>query len=365
MSVVISGFASYLPDNIVSNQDLAEMYNKATCEGRIETNREMVSKYIEKVSGIKTRRFYDKKNVLDTLHMKPKFLENDTLVQVDWAMKVGPECLKASKIAASDVDGVIVATSYKERAYPSVAIELKNRLGTSGFAYDINLACNSMLMAILLAHDHIKAERAKRVLVISPEIVTPHVDFKDASTNFIFGDGCAACLVEDDRISKSSELFTIISTKEHSIYSSNIKNLSGFKYRGADPDLNRDLYFNQVGSSVYKDVVREVSQFVIEHIEENDISKENVDYFFLHQANLNMIKAISHKITESSFDSNRFPTTIEKYGNTSAASTMLTFIDHKNSIASGDVCTLTAFGAGYSFSNIILKKLGDKSGTRL
>ena len=104
--------------------------------------------------------------------------------------------MEQANVTASDIDAVIVGTSHAARNYPAVAIEIQNELGIKGYAYDMLVGCSSTTFAINNAFSDIASGLANTILVINPEISTPFVNFTQRDKHFIFGDGCAASVIQ-------------------------------------------------------------------------------------------------------------------------------------------------------------------------
>jgi beta-ketodecanoyl-[acyl-carrier-protein] synthase len=134
-----------------------------------------------------------------------------------------------------DVDAVLCAASNMQRPYPAMAIEIQQALGIDGFGFDMNVACSSATFGIQTAADYIRAGNARSVLVVSPEITSGHLNWRDRDSHFIFGDVATAVLVEDAAIAPT-EHWAILGTKLKTVFSNNIRNNFGFLNRAAPRD---------------------------------------------------------------------------------------------------------------------------------
>jgi len=205
-NVVISGTGLYTPANSISNDELVESFNTyvhrfnsenaaAIEAGEIQPLPESSSAFIEKASGIKSRYVTDKAGILDPERMVPRIPErsnDEWSILCEMSVKAAEEALARAGKTAADIDGVIVACSNLQRAYPAVAIEVQAALGIKGFGFDMNVACSSATFGIQNAVNSIKLGQARAILMVNPEICTGHMNFRDRDSHFIFGDACTA-----------------------------------------------------------------------------------------------------------------------------------------------------------------------------
>ena len=176
----------------------------AIAAGEVEELQPSSVEFIEKASGIKARKVLSKASILDPDVMAPRF-EDRPNEQISVLAEIGVaaarDALARAGRDAKDVDAVLVACSNLQRAYPAIAIEVQDALGIEGFAFDMNVACSSATFGIQTAADFIRAGNARSVLVVSPEICSGHLNWRDRDSHFIFGDVATAVLVEDAAMS--------------------------------------------------------------------------------------------------------------------------------------------------------------------
>ena len=370
MSVVISGTGIYTPEESISNKELVESYNKYAnsyneiykneiSNGTIEPLTHSDEEFIKKVSGIENRYVLDKKGILDPQRMRPLLEErpNDQpSIQAEIAVSACLEALDEANKKVEDVDAVICACANLQRAYPAVAIEIQDLLGIEGYSYDMNVACSSSTFGIQNAVSDIKAGLAKSILVVSPEICSGHLNFKDRDGHFIFGDVCTALLLEkEDRC--QTENYKIISTKLKTVFSNNIRNNFGFLNLSENSDLDSpDKLFIQEGRRVFKQVVPIVSSLIKTHLEENNISIGEISRLWLHQANLGMNLLIAKKLLSRDPETKEMPIVLNEYANTSSAGSIIAFHKYRNDLMQNDIGVICSFGAGYSVGSIIVQK---------
>ena len=211
-NIFIAGTGIWHPEAKVTNEELVNSYNsyvenfntvnkKSIDDGSVMGMEYSSAEFIEKASNIKSRYFIDKEGSLDIDRMKPR-VNNEHPDRLSFHAKVGVEAankaLKQAGISSNEIDAVIVGTSHAPRNYPAVAIEIQNEMGINGYAYDMLVGCSSTTFAINNAYSDIASGLADIILVVNPEINTPHVNFTHRDKHFIFGDGCAATVVQKD-----------------------------------------------------------------------------------------------------------------------------------------------------------------------
>jgi beta-ketodecanoyl-[acyl-carrier-protein] synthase len=255
-----------------------------------------------------------------------------------------------------DVDAVLCAASNMERPYPAMAIEIQQALGIEGFGFDMNVACSSATFGIQTAADYIRAGNAKSVLVVSPEITSGHLNWRDRDSHFIFGDVATAVLVEDATIAPVKH-WEILGTKLKTVFSNNIRNNFGFLNR-ANPETagTADKLFVQEGRKVFKEVVPMVAQMIIDEAQRLSLDPTALRRLWLHQANAGMNRLIAHKVLGHEANDDESPTVLDTYGNTSSAGSIIAFHLNSDDLAAGDTGLICSFGAGYSAGTVFVRK---------
>lgn len=370
-NVVISGTGLYTPSNSISNEELVASFNAyvqafnadnaaAIERGEVEALAESSVAFIEKASGIKSRFVVDKAGILDPQRMVPRIPErsNDEWgILCEMAVGAAREALERAGRTAADIDGVIVACSNLQRAYPAVAIEVQAALGIQGYGYDMNVACSSATFGIQAAVTAIQTGQARAILMVNPEICTGHLNFRDRDSHFIFGDAATAVILERADKATSKHQFEVVGTKLLTQFSNNIRNNFGFLNRAAEEGVGaRDKLFVQEGRKVFKDVCPMVAELIAAHLQENDIDVTQVKRFWLHQANLNMNLLIARKLLGRDAEPQEAPVILDTYANTSSAGSVIAFHKHQDDLPSGSLGVLSSFGAGYSIGSVILRK---------
>ncbi|BAN49883.1 beta-ketoacyl-ACP synthase III [Metapseudomonas resinovorans] len=370
-NVVISGTGLYTPSNSISNEELVASFNAyvqaynaenaaAIERGEIEALTESSAAFIEKASGIKSRFVVDKDGILDPQRMLPRIPErsNDEWgILCEMSVAAAKQALERAGKTPADIDGVIVACSNLQRAYPAVAIEVQAALGIDGYGFDMNVACSSATFGIQAATTAVQTGQARAILMVNPEICTGHLNFRDRDSHFIFGDAATAVIIERADQATSRHQFDIVGTKLLTQFSNNIRNNFGFLNRAAEEGVGaRDKLFVQEGRKVFKDVCPMVAELIAAHLAENQLNVGDVKRFWLHQANLNMNLLIARKLLGREAEPDEAPVILDTYANTSSAGSVIAFHKHQDDLPSGALGVLSSFGAGYSIGSVILRK---------
>jgi len=370
-SAVITGTGLYTPPESVSNEELVQAFNawvdryneehrEAIEAGDIEAKVYSSAEFIEKASGIKSRYVINKVGIIDPDRMVPCIPErsNEQLsVMAEIAVHAAREALTRAKVSSDDIDGVIVAASNMQRAYPAVAIEVQNALGCSGWAFDMNVACSSATFGIQQARDAIRAGSAQRVLMINPEICTGHLNFCDRDSHFIFGDVATAVLVEAADIASADNRYEILDTRLQTIFSNNIRNNFGFLNRTDETGVGAsDKLFVQEGRKVFKEVCPAVANQIKAQLHSMNMEANQLSRLWLQQANRNMIDLIARKVLGREPSEGESPTILDEYANTSSAGSIIAFHKYRDDLAAGDLGVLCSFGAGYSIGSVVLRR---------
>ncbi|POZ62841.1 beta-ketoacyl-ACP synthase III [Chromobacterium alticapitis] len=370
--VVISGTGLFTPPHAVSNAELVEAFNAFVrghnvahaaeiAAGAREPLAESSAEFIERASGIKQRFLMDKAGVLDPARMKPSLPEraNEALsLQAEMAVAAARQALERAGRAAEDIDMVIVACSNMQRPYPALSIEVQQALGINGFAFDMNVACSSATFGIQTAVNAIATGQARAVLMVSPEICSAHLNFRDRDSHFIFGDACTAVVLERAEAATSAQRFEVLGCKLATVFSNNIRNNFGFLNRCDERGEGMpDKLFIQQGRKVFKEVCPMVGEHIVSHLDSLGIAPADVRRFWLHQANLAMNQLIAKRVLGREADEVEAPVILDRYANTSSAGSVIAFHLHSDDLRAGDVGVISSFGAGYSVGSVALRKL--------
>jgi len=371
-SIIISGSGIWTPEHIITNAELVDSYNayaeKFNAEhadqilsGKMEEKPLSSARFIEKASGIKARYVYTKEGILDIDRMRPKIAErneDDISHQAEIAVIAAKKAMAAANKKAENIDAVIVSCAYTQRAYPAIAIEVQHALGIDGFGFDMQVACSAATFGLHRAYDCLAAGSAGCVLAINPELVTPQVNYCDRDSHFIFGDVSTAIIMERADTCTSDNAFEVLSTKAMTQFSSNIRSNFGHISRATDADpYGWDKLFHQAGRKVFAEVSPIAAKHISDHLAELDIEPQDVDKYWLHQANINMNNKVIKELLGEDIPPEKTPTIIEEYANTASAGSIIAFHLHNGDLQKNDIGVICSFGAGYSVGSLVLRKV--------
>lgn len=367
---VISGTGLFTPPHAVSNEMLVEAFNLYVARynrdhaaeiaaGEREPLAESSCEFIVKASGIRQRFLMDKEGVLDPERMRPNLPErnNDQLsLQAEMAVAAARQALENADRSPTDVDMVIVACSNMQRAYPAMAIEVQQALGIAGFAFDMNVACSSATFGIQAAANAVQSGAVRAALVVSPEICSAHLNFRDRDSHFIFGDAASAVLIERADQARSPQVFEVLGTRLATVFSNAIRNNFGFLNICDEKGIGQaDKLFVQQGRKVFKEVCPMVGEHIVGHLTQLGIAPDAVRRFWLHQANLSMNQLISRRVLGRDATEIEAPVILDRYANTSSAGSIIAFHLHRKDLVAGDIGVISSFGAGYSVGSVVLR----------
>jgi 3-oxoacyl-[acyl-carrier-protein] synthase-3 len=329
----ITGLGFYVPENIVTNDDLSKI---------IDTNDE----WIQERTGIQERRHIIK--------------GQDTTTSM--GVKAAKIAIERSGLSNDDIDFVVFATLSPDYYFPGPGVLVQRDLGlkTVG-ALDVRNQCSGFVYALSVADQYIKTGMYKNILVIGSEIQSTGLDMttRGRGVSVIFGDGAgAAVLSREEDLTKG-----ILSTHLHSEgqhAEELVVKAPGMGGRWitdiiADNDPNDESYFPYMnGQFVFKNAVVRFSEVINEALRANNLEVSNIDMLIPHQANLRIAQFIQKKfgLTDDQVFNN-----IQKYGNTTAASIPIALTEawEQGKIKSGDTVVLAAFGSGFTWASAIIK----------
>ncbi|UOR07835.1 beta-ketoacyl-ACP synthase III [Qipengyuania flava] len=368
---VISSTGLFTPAETITNEELVDSFNRyverfnaenadAIAAGDTAALQPSSVEFIEKASGIKARHVMAKEPILDPGTMEPRLPErsNEELsFMAEIGVKAARQALEQAGRDVADVDAVLCAASNMERPYPAMAIEIQQELGIEGFAFDMNVACSSATFGIQTAADYIRSGNAKSVLVVSPEITSGHLNWRDRDSHFIFGDVATAVLVEDAAIAPDTH-WDILGTRLKTVFSNNIRNNFGFLNRASpEGEGKADKLFVQEGRKVFKEVVPMVAEMIVTEAERLGIDPQALRRLWLHQANAGMNRLIAQKVLGHEASADESPTVLDTYANTSSAGSIIAFHKHNRDLSDGDTGLICSFGAGYSAGAVFVRKV--------
>lgn len=314
---IIDVTGSYLPKNIVTNNDLSK---------KVDTSDE----WITERTGIKQRHIAD-----------------DSELTSDLAFNACQNALKNSDIKAEDIELIIVATTTPDLTFPSTATILQSKLkAKKAFAFDVQAVCSGFVYAFNIADNFIKSGQVKNALIVGAETLSRIVDWQDRNTCVLFGDGAGAVLLK----SNTEENRGTISSNLHSDgeFCDILKTTGGIS-------LNKEAGFiTMSGREVFKHAVEKMSKSVLKTLSDANLETSDIDLLVPHQANLRILNSVAKKLKLSD---EKVVITLQNHANTSAASIPLALdIANKESrLKKGDLIVLEALGGGLTWGSIALR----------
>ncbi len=369
--IAISGSGTFFPETVVQNDELCAAFNEfvrrenaknaeAIAAGTMQPLAESSPEFVLKASGIRERHLVDKTGILDPDRMHPNIPQrpdSELSLQAEMAVKAAEQALERAGRCGEDIDMVILATANLQRLYPSMGIEVQNAIGARGFAYDLTVGCSSGTFPIQIATDALRTGNATCALVVNPEIMCGHANWRDRDSHFIFGDAATALVLEPVERARPGA-FEILSTRLMSKFSNTIRNNGGYLTRCDPATMNDpDKLFYQQGRKVFKDVVPLASHFMVSHLESLGYEPKRVSRFWLHQANVNMNEAIVRRMLGEEPTLEKAPIVLDRYANTASTGSIIAFDHYHDDLAPGALGVLCSFGAGYSIGSVILRRL--------
>lgn len=370
--VIISGIGVEIPEASITNEDLVASFNAwvdlenvSRAETGLAPLPKSDSEFIVYASGVKSRHVHTLDGILDPHRMTPRIppRADDALsVEAEFGLASARRALDHAGLSGEDIDLVICAASHQQRPYPALSIEIQKELGAGGAAFDMNLGCSSAGAALHVANNLVKAGAHRRILVVTPEIITGHLNFRDRQTHFIFGDASVAMVVErlaDDETRPGR--FEILSTQNWTQFSNNIRTNFGFLLRAGQDNVSvvemEGNMITQVGNKVFKEVTVAANRFIVSFLQENGYDTAHIRRFWLHQANARMNAMILKLALGHEADHDRAPMVLERLGNTAAAGAIIALQENHEDLKPGDLGLICAFGAGYSIAGTLVRML--------
>jgi len=366
----ITGTGVFTPPNVITNDELVAAFNAyadcfnaqnaaAIAAKEMRAKAHSSSDFIVKASGIHQRHVIEKSGILDPEVMHPRLppqSEGAPGLMAEMALDACGKALAQAGRQAGEVDLIICAASNHERAYPAIAVEIQSLLGARGFAFDMNVACSSATFGIKAATDMIRAGGARCAIVVSPEICSAHLEWRDRDCHFIFGDVCTAVVIEPAGRARGAR-FDILSTRCATQFSNNIRNNDGFlrRARGQMQD-RRDMQFMQNGRRVFREVLPLVSGHIADHLSGEGIAADALSRLWLHQANKAMNDFIGRKVMGRTPAPDEQPNILQDYANTSSAGSIIAFAQHSDDLPPGAKGVICSFGAGYSVGSVLVER---------
>lgn len=322
----IAGTGSYLPEKILSNQDLEKM---------VETNHD----WIVERTGIHRRH-----------------LVADGEATSDLALRASQNALKDAGMSAQDIDCILFCTVTPDQPMPASACFLQTKLGCRNImAVDLNAACSGFLYGLTIADNMIKTGFYKNILVVGAECISRYINYKDRETCILFGDAAGAWIVTRTAESDPNTIMTAHMHAEGSLADLLVMEAGAARKPLSQEVLDKkENYMKMKGREIFKNAVRTMAHTCKEALGATGTSMDQVDWLIPHQANLRIIEAVADQFE---FPKDKVILSVHETGNTSAASIPCAFEMAKaeGKIKRGQLLLLTAFGAGLTSGSMLLR----------
>jgi len=318
---VVRGYGACLPKKVVLNKEL---------EGVVDTTDD----WIVQRTGIRQR-----------------YVAGEDETTCSLGEGAARAALEKAGMTPDDIDLIIVATSTPDNTFPAAAVDIQNRLGMHhGAAFDVQAVCTGFIYAVTTADAYLRAGLAKRALVIGSETFSRILDWTDRGTCVLFGDGAGAIVLEvvdspgrlDDRGVLAAQLRSDGCHKDK-------------LYVDGGPSSTQTVgHLRMQGREVFKHAVGMITDVIESVFDATGMTAKDIDWFVPHQANKRIIDASARKL---GIDPSKVVITVDRYGNTSAASIPLALVDalEDGRIKENDVVLLEAMGGGFTWGAVMLR----------
>ncbi len=325
----ILGTGSFLPDKIVTNEDLSK---------RIDTSHQ----WIVERTGIHQRRVSD--------------LSKDESPS-GMAKHATEKALEAANLTPNDIDLILFSTTLPDHFMPNSASVLQEKLGISNLcpALDVNAACSGWIYLLPMADALIKTGLYKHILVVGSEMLSSFNNWDDRNTCILFGDGCGVAILGRSSETEDSEIFSSVLTSD-STKKDHLTLLAGGAVKRITHEIleNNEQWMTMNGQEVFKAAVKTMASHAERVAKEAGFTMSDIDWFIPHQANLRIIEAVG---TRFNIPLEKVIINVDKYANTSSASVPIALDEaiRNGKIKRGDNVLLAAFGAGLTAGAVCLK----------
>jgi 3-oxoacyl-[acyl-carrier-protein] synthase-3 len=318
---VVLGCGCYLPQRILTNEELAK---------KVDTSDE----WIVQRTGIHERRI-----------AAPNELTSDL------ALRAAQAALAHAKVEANSIDLVVVATSTPDNTFPASAVSVQAGLGiTQGAAFDMQAVCSGFVFGLSTVDSMLRTGKFKRALLIGAETFSRILDWKDRTTCVLFGDGAGAMVLEAQEQPGKSDDRGVLTTHLRSDGRHKMK-----LYVDGGPSSTQTVgHLRMEGREVFKHAVAMITDVIDDAFKATGYTANDIDWFVPHQANRRIIEGSAHKL---GIDPAKVVITVDRHGNTSAASIPLALCDAitDRRIKRGDLVLLEAMGGGFTWGSALVR----------
>ena len=329
IQAAVTGVNGYVPEDILTNQDLEKM---------VDTNDE----WIVTRTGIKERHILKGEN-------------QGTSVM---AVKAVEGLLQKTNTKPEEVDLIICCTTTPDMVFPATANIIGDKIGASNaFGFDLQAACSGFLYGLSTGSQFIETGKYKKVVVIGADKMSSIIDYTDRTTCIIFGDGAGAVMLEPTTEDFGVKDFVLQSDGSGEPY---LHMKAGGSRRPATAETvqNREHFAYQEGSMVFKFAVKNMADVAAQVMERNNLTSDDVAWLVPHQANKRIIDATANRMGVTQ---DKVMLNIQRYGNTTSGTIPLCLWDYESQLKKGDNLILASFGGGFTWGAIWLKWAYDPS----
>jgi 3-oxoacyl-[acyl-carrier-protein] synthase-3 len=318
---VVLGCGCYLPSKVLTNEELAK---------KVDTSDE----WIVQRTGIHERRIAASDEVTS-----------------DLAFRAAQAALAHAKVDAGSIDLIVVATSTPDNTFPATAVSVQAKLGiTKGAAFDLQAVCSGFVFGLSTVDSFLRTGKAKRALLIGAETFSRILDWNDRTTCVLFGDGAGAMVIEAQEQAGTRDDRGVLTTHLRSDGRHKMK-----LYVDGGPSSTQTVgHLRMEGREVFKHAVAMITDVIEDAFSATGYSAKDIDWFVPHQANRRIIEGSAHKL---GIDPAKVVITVDRHGNTSAASIPLALCDAitDRRIKRGDLVLLEAMGGGFTWGSALVR----------
>ena len=319
---VVLGAGGYLPEKVLTNNDLAQM---------VDTSDE----WIQQRTGIRERH-----------------IAADGELTSDLAVMAARRALAHAGIAADEIDMIIMATATPDNTFPAAAVTVQEKLGiTRGAAYDVQAVCSGFVYGLTTADAMLRAGHGTKALVIGAETFSRILDWTDRSTCVLFGDGAGAVVLARDETQTGG-------WSDRGLLTAHLRSDGRYKEKlyvdGGPSSTGTVGHLRMEGREVYKHAVSKIGDVIVDAFAATGFAPADIDWFVPHQANVRIIDSTARKF---GIPYDKVIRTVDRHGNTSAASIPLALAEASadGRIKRGDLLLLEAMGGGFTWGSAILR----------
>ncbi len=325
----ILGTGSYMPEKILTNDDIAK---------RVDTNHQ----WIVERTGICERRISD--------------LEKDETPS-GMAARATMKALAAANLQPNDIELILFASTLPDQVMPNAASVLQHKLGITNLcgALDVNAACSGWVYLVPMANAMIKTGMYKRILVVGSEMLSSFNNWDDRNTCILFGDGCGVAILGRAEDNEESQIYSTVLASD-STKKDHLTLLAGGSAKRITIDMleNNEHWMTMNGQEIFKAATKTMASHCEKVLADAGKTLDDVNWFIPHQANLRIIEAVGNRL---GIAPEKVVINVNKYANTSSATVPVALDEavRDGRVKRGDIVLLAAFGAGLTSGGILLK----------